>query len=155
MKRRMKAEGILLGGELSGHMFLGENYFPVDDALIAAGRLLSILSRSDRPLSTQFEGLPPLYATHLIQLRCPDDQKFQVVATLRDQLSAKYPVIDIDGARADFGDGWALVRNSNTSPALTVRCESTSPEGLERISQEMHDLLAAQPSVDMANWPAH
>jgi phosphomannomutase / phosphoglucomutase len=153
MKRRMKADGILLGGELSGHMFLGENYFPVDDALIAAGRLLSILSRSDRPLSQQFEGLPPLYATHLIQLRCPDDQKFQVVATLRDQLSAKYPVIDIDGARADFGDGWALVRNSNTSPALTIRCESTSPEGLARISKEIHDLLAAQPSVDMTNWP--
>ncbi len=154
MKRRMKAEGILLGGELSGHMFLGENYLPVDDALIAAGRLLAILSRSDKPLSAQFEGMAPLYATHLIQLHCPDDQKFKVVATLRDQLSAKYPVIAIDGARADFGDGWALVRNSNTSPALTVRCEATSPEALERISKEMHDLLAAQPSVNMSTWPS-
>ena len=153
MKRRMKADGIMLGGELSGHMFLGENYFPVDDALIAAGRVLSILSRSDKPLSKQFDELPPLYATHLIQLHCPDDQKFKVVATLRDQLAAKYPVIDIDGARADFGDGWALVRNSNTSPSLTVRCEARTPEGLARISKEMHDLLAAQPSVDMSDWP--
>jgi phosphomannomutase/phosphoglucomutase len=153
MKRRMKADGILLGGELSGHMFLGEKYYPVDDALAAAGRVLSILSRSDRPLSRQFDELPPLYATHLIQLHCPDDQKFQVVADLRDQLAAKYPVIDIDGARADFGDGWALVRNSNTSPSLTVRCESVTPEGLRRISQEMHDLLAAEPSVDMSAWP--
>ena len=153
MKRRMKADGILLGGELSGHIFLGENYYPVDDALIAAGRVLSILSRSDKPFSKQFEGLPPLYATHLIQLHCPDDKKFQVVATLRDQLAAKYPVIDIDGARADFGDGWALVRNSNTSPSLTVRCEARTPEGLARISKEMHDLLAAQPSVDMKEWP--
>ena len=154
MKRRMKAEGILLGGELSGHMFLGENYLPVDDALIAAGRLLAILSRSDKPLSKQFEGMDQLYATHLIQLHCPDDQKFKVVATLRAQLAAKYPVIDIDGARADFGDGWALVRNSNTSPALTVRCEARTPEGLARISKEMHDLLAAQPSVNMSTWPA-
>jgi phosphomannomutase/phosphoglucomutase len=154
MKRRMKADGILLGGELSGHMFLGENYLPVDDALIAAGRLLAILSRSDKPLSRQFDGLEPLYATHLIQLHCPDDQKFKVVATLRDQLAAKYPVIDIDGARADFGDGWALVRNSNTSPALTVRCEARSPEALTRISKEMYDLLAAQPSVNMSTWPA-
>jgi phosphomannomutase/phosphoglucomutase len=153
MKRRMKADGILLGGELSGHIFLGENYYPVDDALIAAGRVLSILSRSDKPLSAQFSSLPELFATHLIQLHCPDDQKFGVVATLRDQLSAKYPVIDIDGARADFGDGWALVRNSNTSPALTVRCEARTPEALARISQEMHDLLAAQPSVDMSKWP--
>jgi phosphomannomutase/phosphoglucomutase len=155
MKRRMKAENILLGGELSGHLFLGENYYPLDDALIAAGRLLSILSRSDRPLSKQFDGLPPLYATHLIQLHCPDDKKFGVVRELRDQLSAKYPVIDIDGARADFGDGWALVRNSNTSPALTVRCEARTPEGLTRISKEIHDLLVAQPSVDMSAWPSH
>jgi phosphomannomutase/phosphoglucomutase len=153
MKRRMKADGILLGGELSGHIFLGENYYPVDDALIAAGRVLSILSRSDKPLSGQFDELPPLYATHLIQLHCPDDKKFQVVADLRDKLSAKYPVIDIDGARADFGDGWALVRNSNTSPSLTVRCEARTPEGLARISKEMHDLLAAEPSVDMSEWP--
>jgi phosphomannomutase/phosphoglucomutase len=77
-----------------------------------------------------------------------------VVAALRDQLAAKYPVIDIDGARADFGDGWALVRNSNTSPALTVRCEARTPEGLERITKEMHDLLAAQPSVNMSTWPS-
>jgi phosphomannomutase / phosphoglucomutase len=153
MKRRMKADGILLGGELSGHIFLGENYYPVDDALLAAGRVLSILSRSDRPLSAQFVELPPLYATHLIQLHCPDDKKFGVVAALRDQLAAKYPVISIDGARADFGDGWALVRNSNTSPALTVRCEARTPEALERIAREMHDLLAAQPSVDMSKWP--
>ncbi|MCC7372619.1 MAG: phosphomannomutase/phosphoglucomutase [Chloroflexi bacterium] len=153
MKRRMKAEGILLGGELSGHIFLGENYYPVDDALIAAGRVLSILSRSDKPLSAQFSQLPPLYATHLIQLHCPDDKKFGVVAALRDQLAAKYPVIDIDGARADFGDGWALVRNSNTSPALTVRCEARSPEKLDQIYKVMHDLLAAQPSVNMSKWP--
>ena len=153
MKRRMKAEGILLGGELSGHMFLGENYYPVDDALIAAGRLLSILSRSDRPLSQQFSELAPLYATELIQLHCPDDQKFEVVRHLREQLAAKYPVNDIDGARADFGDGWALVRNSNTSPALTVRCEARSPEGLRRICEEIRGLLAAQSSVDMAAWP--
>lgn len=155
MKRRMKADGIIIGGELSGHMFLGENYYPVDDALIAAGRVLAILSRSDKPLSRQFEGMPELYATHLIQLHCPDDKKFGVVRELRDQLAAKYPVIDIDGARADFGEGWALVRNSNTSPALTVRCEARTPEALDRIVREMHDLLAAQPSVEMSAWPAH
>lgn len=153
MKRRMKADGILLGGELSGHIFLGENYYPVDDALIAAGRVLSILSRSDKPLSGQFSALPPLYATHLIQLHCPDDQKFGVVAALRDQLAASYPVIDIDGARADFGDGWALVRNSNTSPALTIRCEARTPQRLDEIYTIMHDLLAAQPSVNMSKWP--
>jgi phosphomannomutase / phosphoglucomutase len=154
MKRRMKAEGILLGGELSGHMFLAENYYPIDDALIAAGRVLSILSRSDKPLSRQFDELPKLYATELIQLHCPDDKKFGVVAGLRDQLASNHPVNDIDGARADFGEeGWALVRNSNTSPALTVRCEARTPEALARISKEMHDLLAAQPSVDMSAWP--
>jgi len=155
MKRKMKEDGILLGGELSGHMFVGEGYLPIDDALIAAGRVLSVLTRSDRPLSQQFEGMRPLYATHLIQLHCPDDQKFEVVRQIRDQLSAKYPVIDIDGARADFGDGWGLVRNSNTSPALTIRCEATTPEGLKRISAEMKGLLEAEPSVDMSGWPTH
>ena len=153
MKRKMREDGIMLGGELSGHMFVGEDYYPIDDGLFAAARLLSILSRSDRPLSGQFEGLPTLYATHLIQLRCPDDKKFQVVAALRDSLAATYPVIDIDGARADFGDGWALVRNSNTSPALTVRAEARTPEALARISEEMRVRLAQHPEVDMSSWP--
>jgi len=154
MKRKMRQDGIMLGGELSGHMFVGEDFYPIDDALFAAARLLSILSRSELPLSGQFEGLPTLYATHLIQLRCPDDRKFEVVKAMREQLSAKYPVIDIDGARADFGDGWALVRNSNTSPALTVRGEARTRAGLERIMEEMRASLAAHREVDMGAWPS-
>jgi phosphomannomutase / phosphoglucomutase len=154
MKRKMRQDDILLGGELSGHHFVAEGYYPIDDALFAAARLLDILSHSDRPLSAQFEGLPELFATPLIQLRCPDDRKFGVVSALRDELSARYPVVDIDGARADFGDGWALVRASNTSPALTVRCEARTPEKLEQIKAEMHDLLARHPSVDLGDWPA-
>jgi phosphomannomutase/phosphoglucomutase len=153
MKRKMRQDGLLLGGELSGHMFVGEDYYPIDDALFAAARLLNILSRSDKPLSQQFEGLPELFATPLIQLRCPDDQKSAVVAAVRDGLAAKYPVNDIDGARADFGDGWALIRQSNTSPALTVRCEARTPEALERIKREMYDLLAKHESVDLSAWP--
>ncbi|MFN8522088.1 MAG: phosphomannomutase/phosphoglucomutase [Chloroflexota bacterium] len=154
MKRKMRQDGLLLGGELSGHLFVAEDYYPVDDALYASARLLSILSRSPRPLADQFHGLPQLFATELIQLRCPDEQKFQVVAALKASLESRYPVLDIDGARADFGDGWALVRCSNTSPALTVRCEATTATALERIMAEMHGLLAAQPSVDMSAWPA-
>lgn len=154
MKRKMREDNILLGGELSGHLFVAEDYYPIDDALFAASRLLSILSRADKPLSQQFEGLPELFATPLIQLRCPDDQKFGVVDAMRRGLVAKYPIIDIDGARADFGHGWALIRASNTSPALTVRCESRTPEGLEQIKTEMHGLLAKHPSVDLREWPA-
>jgi phosphomannomutase/phosphoglucomutase len=153
MKRKMREEGLLLGGELSGHMFVAEDYYPIDDGLFAAARVLNILSRSDKPLSRQFEGLPELHSTHLIQLRCPDEQKFQVVRACRDALAARYPVVDIDGARADFGDGWALVRASNTSPALTVRCESRSAEKLEQIKTEMRELLERFPSVDMSGWP--
>ncbi len=153
MKRKMRAEGVLLGGELSGHMFVAEDYYPIDDALFAAARVLDILARSDRPLSRQFDGLPELFATHLIQLRCPDDQKFQVVSAAREALAAKYPVIDIDGARADFGQGWALIRASNTSPALTVRCEARTPEALEKITDEMRRLLEGFPSVDLSGWP--
>ncbi len=154
MKRKMREEGLLLGGELSGHHFVAEGFYPIDDGLFAAARVLDILARSDRPLSGQFEGLPKLYATALIQLKCPDDQKFAVVRSAKDSLSASYPVIDIDGARADFGHGWALIRASNTSPALTVRCESRTPEGLEQIKQEMHALLAKHSSVDLSDWPA-
>ncbi|MDP8923558.1 MAG: phosphomannomutase/phosphoglucomutase [Chloroflexota bacterium] len=153
MKRKMRQDGIMLGGELSGHMFVAEDYYPIDDGLFAAARLLSILSRSDRPLSQQFEGLSTLYATHLIQLHCPDDKKFQVVRALREALAAKYPVDDIDGARADCGDGWALVRSSNTSPALTVRAEARTAEALDRITEEMRSLLARHPEVDMSAWP--
>jgi phosphomannomutase/phosphoglucomutase len=154
MKRKMRQDGILYGGELSGHMFVAEDYYPIDDALFAAARLLKILSNSDRPLSGQFEGLTELYATPLIQLRCPDDQKFDVVKAARDDLAAKFPVIDIDGARADFGNGWALVRASNTSPALTVRCEARTAADLKRIMTEMRALLAKHPSVDLSEWPS-
>jgi phosphomannomutase len=76
------------------------------------------------------------------------------VAAVRADLAAKYPVNDVDGARADFADGWALIRQSNTSPALTVRCEARTPEALERIKREMYDLLAKHDSVDLSGWPA-
>ena len=153
MKRKMRQDDIMLGGELSGHHFVGEGFYPIDDALFAAARLLEILSRSDRTLSEHFEGLPELFATPLIQLHCLDDEKFGVVSAMRDALSAKYPVVDIDGARADFGDGWALVRASNTSPALTVRCEARESERLDHIKREMFELLSRHPSVDLSEWP--
>jgi phosphomannomutase/phosphoglucomutase len=154
MKRKMREERLLLGGELSGHHYVAEDWYPVDDALFAAARVLNILSRSDRPLSQQFVGLPELFATELIQLHCPDNEKFGVVSAVRDELAASHPVNDIDGARAEFDDGWALIRASNTSPALTVRCEARTADGLEQIKREMYEALAKHPSVDLSDWPA-
>ncbi|MFQ5693766.1 MAG: phosphomannomutase, partial [Nitrospinota bacterium] len=79
---------------------------------------------------------------------CPDDEKFRVIQGLRDRLEGKYPLITIDGVRADFGDGWALVRASNTTPVLTLRFEAASPERLETIRKEIMGHLKTFPQVE-------
>lgn len=141
IKKKMREDGILLGGELSGHMFVFEDYYPVDDALFATATIVKILSESSVPLSQHFEDLPRLYSTELIELPIADTVKHETVRELAKIFSSMYKVNDIDGARITFPDGWALVRASNTTPNLTVRFEAESPEGLERIQKVVYDVL--------------
>ncbi|MFH0779170.1 MAG: phosphomannomutase/phosphoglucomutase [Candidatus Eisenbacteria bacterium] len=133
IKRKLKEEKAPLAGEMSGHMFFADNYFGFDDAVFASARLVSLLSRSERPLSALIDELPRYVTTPEIRLECPDSVKFELVEKLTAFFKKNHDVIDIDGARILFGDGWGLVRASNTQPALVARFEARTDERLDEI----------------------
>jgi len=133
IKSRLHETGAPLAGEMSGHMFFSEGFFGFDDALFAAGRLLRYVAASGRSLAELVDSIPHYFATPETRLACPEDRKFAVVDELRREFEGRYRVIDIDGARVEFGDGWGLVRASNTQPVLVVRFEARSAARLEEI----------------------
>lgn len=137
IKDRMKQEGAMLAGEMSGHIFYKHRYFGYDDAMYTTCRLLEILSHKKEPLSQLLADVPPTFSTPELRLHCPDAVKFAVVEAVTKQFKQTHKVIDIDGARVLFDDGWGLVRASNTGPILVLRCEASTPEGLERIRTEI------------------
>jgi phosphomannomutase / phosphoglucomutase len=135
IKAKLKEEGAALAGELSGHIFFADRYFGYDDAIYASCRLIEILAKAGRPLSTLLTDLPVTVSTPEIRVDCPDDVKFQVVEEAKKQLAREHKIIDIDGVRVLFPDGWGLIRASNTQPALVLRFEATSEPALKRIRE--------------------
>ncbi len=148
MKAKMAEESALLGGEVSGHLFIGEDYYGFDDAPLVSLKVLEILSKTDQSVTQVFETIPKLVASPEIILSTPDQVKFDVVAGLTKQLEDKFKVITVDGARALFSDGWGLVRVSNTQPAITMRFEARTVPALVEYMQYFDDLLDAYPQVD-------
>ncbi len=142
IKKKMKAENAALAGEMSGHMFFADRYFGFDDATYASLRLLEILSRTDQPLSALLADVPETFTTPEIRVECPDDQKFDVVEKITAHFKKDHDVIDIDGMRVLFGDGWGLVRASNTQPALVLRFEALSEERLNEIRALVENTLS-------------
>ncbi|MFW6080872.1 MAG: phosphomannomutase/phosphoglucomutase [Desulfosalsimonas sp.] len=126
IKEKMKEQQAALAGEMSGHMFFSDRYFGFDDAVYASCRLLEILSKTGGTIDQLLEGVPETHSTPEIRVDCADEIKFRVVDRARDILSKEYEVIDIDGVRIVFEDGWGLVRASNTQPALVMRFEALS-----------------------------
>lgn len=133
IKAKLKEEHAALAGEMSGHMFFADRYFGFDDAIYASFRLLEIVSREGRGLGAILADLPPSHFTPEIRVDCPDDRKFDVVRQAADFFRQHYDVIDIDGVRVNFADGWGLVRASNTQPALVTRFEAVSEKRLGEI----------------------
>jgi phosphomannomutase/phosphoglucomutase len=134
IKEKMKAEGAQLAGEMSGHIFFAHRYYGYDDAIYSAARLVELLSRSDQTLAEHVDSLPRLYNTPEIRYELPDEIKFEVVTKIVDKLKRDgLRVVDVDGARVTWPDGWALVRASNTQPALVLRFEAASPARLGEI----------------------
>lgn len=141
IKEAMRREKAILAGEMSGHFFFADEYFGYDDAVYAACRLLRILSNSKRSLSELLSDVPRYPSTPEVRVPCPDEMKFDVVNKLTEEFKRGYEVIDIDGARVLFKDGWGLIRASNTEPALILRAEAESVETLKRIKREMEEKL--------------
>lgn len=144
IKAKMKEEGAVLAGEMSGHMFFADRYFGYDDAIYASCRLIEILAKTGKPLSSLIADLPDTAVTPEIRVDCPDTQKFELVTRVQtrlvEQAKRKRPllgsgltirdVVTIDGIRVSFDDGWGLIRASNTQPALVLRFEASTPERL-------------------------
>jgi phosphomannomutase/phosphoglucomutase len=131
LKAKMKETQALLAGEMSGHMFFKERYFGYDDAIYASLRLLEILANSERPLSALLADLPKSVSTPELRVDCPDDKKFVIAEKAKEYFRRRYPIIDVDGVRIQFPEGWGLIRASNTQPALVLRFEAKSAEKLE------------------------
>jgi phosphomannomutase / phosphoglucomutase len=141
IKAKMKQEHAELAGEMSGHMFFADRYYGYDDALYAMCRLLEIVSKSGKPLSYQLEGIPKPVSTPELRIDCPDDQKFRLVEKVAEIYRRQRPIVDIDGVRVQFEEGWGLVRASNTQPILVMRFEASSKDLLEKYRDEVEQIV--------------
>jgi len=139
IKEKMREEKAVLGGEMSGHIFFADRYFGFDDAIYASCRLLELLSKTERKLSQLLEDVPKTFITPEIRVSCPDDIKFKVVEKVKKELRKDYSIIDVDGVRAQFRDGWGLVRASNTQPVLVLRFEALTEKRLGEIKKLVED----------------
>lgn len=141
IKKKIKEENALLAGEMSGHIFFADRFFGFDDAIYASARVLEILSRSPQKLSHLLSDLPETFVTPEIRVYASDAVKFRIVAGAKEILARKYPIIDIDGVRAIYPHGWALVRASNTQASLVLRFEANTPENLSVMQQEVEGII--------------
>ncbi len=143
-----------LAGEISGHMFFGKdfyNYYGFDDAFLAACKIVEVLSRSEKTMSHQFDGLPQMETTPEFKAHCPDDKKFAIVEAITSHFTREHKCITIDGVRVNFGEtAWGAVRCSNTSPNLTLRFEAQTKEKLKEIQEAMVEQLKKYPEVDLS-----
>ncbi|MFT6641264.1 MAG: phosphomannomutase/phosphoglucomutase, partial [Flavobacteriaceae bacterium] len=145
IKARIKETGALLGGEMSGHMFFKERWYGFDDALYAAARLLEILSKTDRPASEIFAEIPNSINTPELNVTLDEDgaQHAFVKQFMANGNFEGATLTTIDGVRADYADGWGLLRASNTTPSLVIRFEADTDEALARIQNEFRKIMNA------------
>lgn len=146
IKDRLLSEKAALAGEMSGHMFFADRYYGFDDAPYAALRLVEILSRSAAPASQMLDDWPQTFVTPELRVDCPEHSKFAVADKAREEFAKLYTLEGDDGARLVFADGWALVRASNTQPALVLRFEAESAERLAELRRLVE--------VPLARWIA-
>ena len=132
LKAKMRETHAALGGEMSGHIFFADRYYGYDDAIYAACRMLEIVARSPQPLARLLADLPPAVNTPEIRVDCPDALKFRIAEEAKKRFrQAGYDIIDVDGVRVRFPDGWGLIRASNTQPVLVMRFEARTQEQLD------------------------
>ncbi|MBZ0283053.1 MAG: phosphomannomutase/phosphoglucomutase [Anaerolineae bacterium] len=148
MKLKMHEIGSPLGGEVSGHLFFGDDYFGFDDAPLIALKTLEIIANSGRTIAELFDEIPKLVATPEIILSAPDAVKFQIIQEITDILAKDHEVFTLDGVRAKFDGGWGLVRASNTQPAITLRFEAYTRPQIVEYMQTFKALLDKHPEVD-------
>ena len=148
IKAKMQAEGAVFGGESSGHMFFADRYAGFDDGIYAAGRVVELLASGAQPLSAHLARLPHMYTTPEYRPHCPDEKKRPILNMLRRKLRHE-KIVDVDGLRVLFPNGWGLVRASGTEPVLSLRFEAyTEADALaykKRLVELLRDLYPELP----------
>lgn len=144
IEEKMHATHAPVGGEVSGHMFFAEGYYGFDDALYGAARLLRIIADSGKSVRDLLADVSRFISTPEIRIDCADDKKFGIVEEAQKYFGARHKVITVDGVRVLFGDGWGLIRASNTQPVLVLRFEARTQEQLEKIQSEMQGWLRSK-----------
>lgn len=142
MKDKIAETGALLGGEYSGHIFFKERWFGFDDGMYAGARLVEILSTTDPDLDLQLQAFPDSISTPELKVISTETQKFSIIEQLISNADfGEGKISTLDGLRADFPDGWGLVRASNTTPMLILRFEADTEEAMQRIQQQFKQQL--------------
>ena len=150
VEHAMQDHDALLGGEQSGHFFCGEDYYGFDDALVAALRILTIVQSAGKPLSVLCAEFPKVYQAQEMRPHCPDSEKTRIIREITAHFQKEYPVETMDGARIDFGEGaWAGIRQSNTSPCLSICMEARTPEKLQEIADIVLLEVRKHPEVNV------
>jgi len=144
IKDKMKETKAPIAGEMSGHMFFTEGFYGHDDALYGAARLLRILADSGRTVKELLADVPDFVSTPELRIEVPEELKFGLVDKAVKHFRSKYDVIDVDGVRVLFGDGWGLIRASNTQPVIVARYEALTADRLAAIRGEMEGWLREQ-----------
>ena len=143
IKAKMKETGAKLAGEMSGHIFFADRFFGFDDAVYAGARVLEMVAAQEQPVSAMLDGVPKSVTTPEIRVDCPDARKFALVEEAKRHFRALgYTIIDIDGMRITFDDGWGLIRASNTQPSLVLRFEAPTAERLAEMRALIEGWLA-------------
>ncbi|MFA7308914.1 MAG: phosphomannomutase/phosphoglucomutase [Patescibacteria group bacterium] len=159
IKTKMRETGALLAGEMSGHIFFADRKnFGYDDGIYAGARLCELVASSGKTLDELLDTIPQYIATPEIRLHCDDSEKTDIVHKITQHFAGLYDVIDIDGVRVLFGspkndsekyEGWGLVRQSNTEPALIVRAEGKTEHDLEGIRKLLKEQLGLHSQVEI------
>jgi phosphomannomutase / phosphoglucomutase len=144
IKDKMKEMKAPVAGEMSGHMFFSEGFYGHDDALYGAARLLRIVADSGKTVRELLASVPDFVSTPEIRVEVNEEEKFEIVDRAVKYFKSKYDVNDVDGVRVLYGDGWGLIRASNTQPVLVARYEARTPERLAQIRGEMEGWLRDQ-----------
>jgi len=150
IKQKMHELGCKLGGEMSGHIFFADDYFGYDDGIYVAARIVQTLSRGNRKLSELKAELPIYHSTPEMRMACEsDEEKFRIAKEAAEYFTANYDCITVDGVRIKFGDGWGLVRSSNTQPVIVCRFEANSQDRMEEIKDLVLTKLQSIGSVEI------
>ena len=146
MKKRMKELEAPLAGEMSGHIFIADNYLGFDDAIYAAARVITQMVKGGQSITEFMDSLPEQHATPELRIDCPDTVKFDAMEKIRAHVLSGHDAKDvnsIDGVRVRSGDGWWLIRASNTEAALVARAEAAGREALDRLLGDIETTLTA------------